>query len=235
MKKNNMRQCYPQWTRARNNIHNTYNYGTVKGIPTIVRKTDVYSKENIICKKAEKLRGTVTVPGDKSISHRSVMFASLAKGTSKISGFLEGADCLSTIACFRKMGIEIEKQKNPGHILVRGRGLHGLCAPSSTLDAGNSGTTTRLISGILAAQPFTSRLTGDASIQKRPMKRIIEPLSRMGAQIKSERDNGCAPLLIEGTPLHGIHYTTNVASAQVKSAILLAGLYADGETRVTEP
>lgn len=235
MKKNNMRQCYPQWTRARNNIHNTYNYGTVKGIPTIVRKTDVYSKENIICKKAEKLRGTVTVPGDKSISHRSVMFASLAEGTSKISGFLEGADCLSTIACFRKMGIEIEKLKNPGHILVHGRGLHGLCAPSSTLDAGNSGTTTRLISGILAAQPFTSRLTGDASIQKRPMKRIIEPLSRMGAQIKSERGNGCAPLLIEGAPLHGIHYTTNVASAQVKSAILLAGLYADGETRVTEP
>lgn len=186
-------------------------------------------------RKAERLQGTVTVPGDKSISHRSIMFASLAEGTSEITGFLEGADCLSTIDCFRKLGISIERQKEPGHILVHGRGLRGLSAPSSTLDAGNSGTTTRLISGILAAQPFTTRLTGDASIQKRPMKRIIEPLTRMGARISSEKGNDCAPLLIEGAPLHGIHYTTKVASAQVKSAILLAGLYADGETRVTEP
>ena len=185
--------------------------------------------------KAAKLQGIITVPGDKSISHRSVMFASLAKGTSEITGFLEGADCLSTIECFHKMGISIEMKKGSGRVLVHGKGLHGLSAPSATLDAGNSGTTTRLISGILAAQNFTSRLTGDASIQKRPMKRIIDPLSQMGADISSESANGCAPLVIRGMPLHGIDYTTKTASAQVKSAILLAGLYADGVTKVTEP
>lgn len=184
--------------------------------------------------KAKKLRGTVTVPGDKSISHRSVMLASLAQGTSEITNFLEGADCLSTIACFRRLGTEIEK-KATGHIMVRGRGPNGLTAPDTTLDAGNSGTTTRLISGILAAQNFSARLTGDDSIQKRPMKRIMEPLSLMGADITSEKGNDCAPLLIKGRPLHGIHYTTKVASAQVKSAILLAGLYAEGDTRITEP
>lgn len=184
--------------------------------------------------KAKKLRGTVTVPGDKSISHRSVMLASLAQGTSEITNFLEGADCLSTIACFRRLGTEIEK-KAAGHIMVRGRGPNGLTAPDTTLDAGNSGTTTRLISGILAAQNFSARLTGDDSIQKRPMKRIMEPLSLMGADITSEKGNDCAPLLIKGRPLHGIHYTTKVASAQVKSAILLAGLYAEGDTRITEP
>ncbi len=152
-----------------------------------------------------KLQGTVTVPGDKSISHRSVMLASIAEGTSEITNFLEGADCLSTIDCFRKLGVQIEFTPSSGRVLVHGTGLNGLSAPASTLDAGNSGTTTRLISGILAAQNFTSRLTGDASIQKRPMKRIMEPLAQMGADITSENHNDCAPLIIKGSPLHGIH------------------------------
>ena len=183
--------------------------------------------------KAAHIRGEITVPGDKSISHRSVMFGSIAKGTTEIHNFLEGADCLSTIGCFRRMGIEIENKN--GTVIVHGKGMHGLTAPSGTLDCGNSGTTTRLISGILAPQNFDVTLTGDESIQKRPMKRIIEPLSMMGADIKSIRGNDCAPLKICGMPLAGIHYTSIVASAQVKSAILLAGLYADGLTTVTEP
>lgn len=183
--------------------------------------------------KVKTLKGEITVPGDKSISHRAVMFGSLAKGLTEITNFLQGADCLSTISCFRKLGIEIENGTD--RILVHGRGLHGLTAPDCVLDAGNSGTTTRLISGILAPQSFTTTLTGDASIQKRPMKRIMEPLSMMGANIKSLKGNGCAPLEIQGSPLKGIHYTSKVASAQVKSAILLAGLYASGETSVTEP
>ena len=184
-------------------------------------------------KKQSSLRGTLTVPGDKSISHRAVMFGSLANGTTKISHFLEGADCLSTISCFRKMGIDIERNRD--EILVHGKGLHGLSAPTEVLDVGNSGTTTRLISGILAGQKFSSELDGDESIRTRPMKRIITPLSRMGADITSIRDNGCAPLLINGRTLHGIHYDSPVASAQVKSCILLAGLYSDGVTTVTEP
>ncbi len=179
------------------------------------------------------LRGEVTIPGDKSISHRSVMFGAIAKGITEITGFLPGADCLSTISCFQKMGIKIEQQGE--HVLVHGRGLHGLTAPDSILDCGNSGTTTRLISGILAGQNFSCTLTGDASIQTRPMKRIMEPLSQMGAQITSIQQNGCAPLAITGSPLHGIHYFSPVASAQVKSSILLAGLYAEGKTQVTEP
>lgn len=183
--------------------------------------------------KIKTLKGEVTVPGDKSVSHRAVMFGSIAKGLTEITNFLQGADCLSTISCFRKLGIEIEIGSD--RILVHGRGLHGLTAPDCVLDAGNSGTTTRLISGILAPQSFTTTLTGDASIQKRPMKRIMEPLSMMGANIKSLKGNGCAPLEIQGSPLTGIHYTSQVASAQVKSAILLAGLYASGVTSVTEP
>ena len=179
------------------------------------------------------LSGEVTVPGDKSISHRSIMLGSIAKGNTEVEGFLQGADCLSSIACFRKMGVEIEN--NGDKVLVHGRGLRGLKAPDSILDVGNSGTTTRLMSGILAAQPFVSTVNGDASIQKRPMKRIITPLSQMGADIRSLRGNDCTPLEIHGTNLHGIHYDSPVASAQVKSAILLAGLYADGETSVTEP
>ena len=184
--------------------------------------------------KTEKpLRGEITIPGDKSISHRSVMFGAISQGTTEITNFLQGQDCLSTISCFRKMGIEIENTSE--RILVHGRGLHGLTAPTEILDVGNSGTTTRLISGILAGQDFTSELTGDASIQKRPMGRIIRPLSMMDATIESIKGNGCAPLRISGHALKGIHYQSPVASAQVKSCVLLAGMYADGITRVTEP
>lgn len=183
--------------------------------------------------KSNGLHGEITIPGDKSISHRAVMFGSLSDGLTEVTNFLQGADCLSTIECFRSMGIEIEN--TPDKILIHGKGLHGLQAPASVLDTGNSGTTTRLISGILAAQSFETTLTGDASIQKRPMRRIMEPLSMMGADIISVKGNDCAPLQIKGSPLHGIHYHSKVASAQVKSAILLAGLYADNETKVTEP
>lgn len=183
--------------------------------------------------RAEALKGTVTVPGDKSISHRSIMFGALAEGTTRVTNFLQGADCLSTIQCFRKLGIQIEN--TPEEIRIYGKGLHGLLAPSGVLDTGNSGTTTRLICGILAGQDFQTELNGDASIQSRPMRRIMDPLSQMGAKIESLRGNDCAPLRIHGTKLHGIHYHSKVASAQVKSCILLAGLYADGPVSVTEP
>lgn len=179
------------------------------------------------------LKGEVTIPGDKSISHRSIMLGSIALGTTEITHFLEGADCLSTIDCFRKMGVEIERK--PSSILVHGKGLRGLTAPASTLNVGNSGTTTRLISGILSGQNFATTLSGDDSLNSRPMKRIMTPLNTMGAHIRSLNDNGCAPLHIRPGALHGIHYQSPVASAQVKSAILLAGLYADSPTSVTEP
>ncbi len=186
-------------------------------------------------RKISHLKGELRIPGDKSISHRGVMLGSIAKGTTRISNFLQGADCLSTISCFSRMGIEIENSGD--EVLVHGNGLRGLKKPfpDNILDCGNSGTTTRLICGILAAQDFDVILTGDASIQKRPMKRIIDPLTAMGADISSVKGNGCSPLAITGSQLHGIHYTSPVASAQVKSSILLAGLYADGETSVTEP
>ena len=179
------------------------------------------------------LKGEVTVPGDKSISHRAVMFGALSQGTTEVTNFLQGADCLSTIDCFRRLGIQIEN--TPEKILVHGKGLHGLTQSNTMLDVGNSGTTTRLISGILAGQTFETTLNGDESIQSRPMKRIMEPLSMMGADITSIYGNNCAPLKITGAPLHGIHYHSKVASAQVKSCILLAGLYADDITKVTEP
>lgn len=179
------------------------------------------------------LKGEVTIPGDKSISHRSIMLGSIALGTTEITHFLEGADCLSTIDCFRKMGVEIERK--PSSILVHGKGLRGLNAPASTLNVGNSGTTTRLISGILSGQNFATTLSGDDSLNSRPMKRIMTPLNTMGAHIRSLNDNGCAPLHIRPGALHGIHYQSPVASAQVKSAVLLAGLYADSPTSVTEP
>ena len=183
--------------------------------------------------KVNSLKGEVSIPGYKSISHRAVMFGSLAEGTTEVTNFLQGADCLSTISCFRKLGIEIENTSQ--RILIHGKGLHGLTEPSDTLDTGNSGTTTRLISGILAGQRFTTILNGDASIQTRPMKRIITPLSMMGADITSLKGNDCAPLRICGGQLHGIAYKSPVASAQVKSCVLLAGLYADAPTSVTEP
>lgn len=182
---------------------------------------------------ARRLRGEITIPGDKSISHRAVMFGSLARGTTKITHFLNGADCLATIDCFRQMGISIEQEQE--HVLVHGKGLRGLTAPSAQLYTGNSGTTTRLLSGILSGQSFTSVMSGDESLNTRPMNRIIAPLSQMGANITSIHENGCAPLRISPKSLHGISYQSPVASAQVKSAILLAGLYAEGETSVTEP
>ena len=184
-------------------------------------------------KKVEGLKGTISTPGDKSISHRAVMFGSLAKGTTHITNFLSGADCLATIDCFRAMGVRIEQDGT--EVMVHGNGLHGLKKPEKQLDVGNSGTTTRLISGILCGQDFEVTLSGDASLNKRPMGRIMKPLSVMGAEIESVSGNGCAPLRINGKPLKAVHYESPVASAQVKSAVLLAGLYADGKTSVTEP
>jgi len=179
------------------------------------------------------LRGTLTVSGDKSISHRAVMLGSLATGTTEIEGFLPGEDCLSTICCFRSMGVQIKQ--NGSSVKVFGRGLRELTAPAGILDCGNSGTTTRLLSGVLAAQHFNSVLSGDASIQRRPMKRIMIPLRAMGADITSVSGNDCAPLSVHGKQLYGIHFNSPIASAQVKSAVLLAGLYASGQTTVTEP
>ncbi len=187
----------------------------------------------MILQPVKKLSGTVKVPGDKSISHRSVMFGSLAKGTTRITGFLQGADCLSTIGCFRSMGVEIENEG--GIVTVHGLGLHGLKAPQQMLDVGNSGTTTRLISGILAGQTFTSVLDGDDSLRSRPMGRIMTPLRQMGADISGKDGGNTTPLTIHGAKLHGIDYISPVASAQIKSCVLLAGLYADGKTSVTEP
>lgn len=187
----------------------------------------------MIFQKSSPLKGELTVPGDKSISHRAVMLGAISEGTTRITHFLEGADCLSTIDCFRAMGVDI--RRTPSEILIHGKGLHGLTQPKSILNVGNSGTTTRLISGILAGQNFTCELTGDDSIQKRPMKRIITPLTAMGACIESIHGNGCAPLRIQGKPLNPVSYNSPVSSAQVKSCILLAGLYAEGQTSVTEP
>lgn len=184
-------------------------------------------------RKLKGLNGTIAIPGDKSISHRAVMFGSLAKGTTHITNFLSGADCLATIDCFKAMGVEIKQ--NGTEVTVHGNGLHGLKKPERQLDVGNSGTTTRLISGILSGQDFDVTLSGDESLNKRPMGRIMKPLSMMGADIQSVNDDGCAPLKINGKPLKAVHYDSPVASAQVKSAVLLAGLYADGKTSVTEP
>ena len=180
------------------------------------------------------LKGVITVPGDKSVSHRAVMFGALAKGTTHITGFLMGEDCLSTIDCFRKMGVKIDVSDK--EVVVHGVGMHGLKCPDEQLYTGNSGTTTRLLCGILAGQNFDVTMTGDASIQKRPMKRVITPLSKMGAKIDGVDGNYC-PLTLHGAnnKLTGITYELPVASAQIKSAVLLAGLYADGKTTVIEP
>lgn len=183
---------------------------------------------NMEIKRAVSLNGSITVPGDKSISHRAVMLGALAEGTTHIKGFLPGADCISTINCFRSMGIEI--QSNGDIIEVHGKGLYGLKQPDKMLYTGNSGTTTRLLCGILSGQSFDSSVTGDASICRRPMKRVTEPLSEMGAKIDGEY----CPLFIKGSRLHGMEYNMKVASAQVKTAIILAALYADGETIIHE-
>ncbi len=179
-------------------------------------------------RKMNSVFGQITVPGDKSISHRAVMLASLADGVSNITGFLKGADCLATIDCFRKMGIDIEVTDEV--ITVHGKGMKGLNKPSEMLYTGNSGTTTRLLCGILSAQEFDSAITGDSSIQKRPMKRVTQPLSLMGADIENEY----CPLYIKGRKLNGIDYKMTVASAQVKTALILAALFADGETVIYE-
>lgn len=179
-------------------------------------------------KKISTANGTLKVPGDKSISHRAVMLGALADGVTEITGFLKGADCLSTIDCFQKMGIKIDVDDKK--VTVYGKGLHGLKKPSSTLYTGNSGTTTRLLCGILAGQNFDTNITGDESIQKRPMGRVTKPLALMGARIENEY----CPLHIKGTLLHGIDYKMPVASAQVKTALILAGLYANGKTVIHE-
>ncbi|HZW83993.1 MAG TPA: 3-phosphoshikimate 1-carboxyvinyltransferase, partial [Candidatus Deferrimicrobium sp.] len=183
---------------------------------------------------ASELNGEISVPGDKSISHRAVMFGALAEGVTEVSGFLPGEDCLSTIACFRELGIEIE-QPEPTSLTIYGKGLAGLHEPSTVLDVGNSGTTIRLLLGILSGQSFYSALTGDSTIRKRPMGRVTTPLRSMGAQIYGRENGSLAPLAVQGKALTAIEYDSPVASAQVKSAILLAGLYASGTTVVREP
>jgi len=186
-------------------------------------------------KKAKRLNGELTVPADKSISHRAVMFGSIGKGKCRIDNFLSGEDCMRTFDAFRAMGVDIERDGDT--VIVKGNGLKGLKAPEKDLYLGNSGTTMRIISGILAGQGFATTLTGDESLSKRPMKRIMEPLTLMGGKIEALEGGDHAPLRIEGTgrPLAPIDHKTPVASAQVKSCILAAGLYADGVTSVTEP
>lgn len=181
---------------------------------------------------AKAIRGSVNVPGDKSISHRSIMLGALASGETRVSHFLPSADCLSTIDCFRKMGVEIQ-MINDETIVIKGSGINGLKEPSDLLYTGNSGTTTRLMTGILAAQPFNCVVSGDESIRRRPMQRILTPLSMMGASIESAEGGRC-PLSVHGAHLTGIRYELPVASAQLKSALLFAGLYADGETQIIE-
>jgi 3-phosphoshikimate 1-carboxyvinyltransferase len=180
-----------------------------------------------------RIAGEVRVPGDKSISHRAVMLASIADGISDIRGFLEGEDCLATAAAFQAMGVRIERLE-PGRLHVHGAGMHGLRAPAQALDLGNSGTAMRLLAGILCGQPFDSVLIGDASLMRRPMERVAAPLRRMGADVRT--NDGRPPLAMTGgRTLHGVAHVLEVASAQVKSAILLAGLHARGRTSVTEP
>lgn len=183
--------------------------------------------------KKDKLRGELVIPGDKSISHRSIILSSLANGRSRVRGFLESQDCLRTLTAFRNMGVEIEKVSQ-GEYLINGVGHRGLKEPERVIDCGNSGTSMRLLTGLLTAQDFYSVLSGDDSLRSRPMGRIIKPLSKMGARIWA-RNLEYAPLSIQGQPLSGIDYQLPIASAQVKSSILLAGLYTDQEVRIVEP
>lgn len=187
----------------------------------------------VTIKPVRTLRGEVRVPGDKSISHRAVMLGALANGETEIDNFLFGADCLSTIHVMRTLGVQITIADK--RVVVQGRGLKGLQEPDDVLDAGNSGTTMRLVAGILAGCPFFSVLTGDGSLRRRPMKRVIRPLTDMGAQIAARAGGAYAPLAIKGGGLRAVEYKSPVGSAQVKSAILLAGLFADGPTTVIEP
>lgn len=189
--------------------------------------------KTVVVHPAPTLKGEIQVPGDKSISHRAVMLSALSEGTSILRGLLMGEDVLSTIDCFRALGVPIQIEKD--RVVVSGVGLHGLKAPSVLLNCGNSGTTLRLMMGILAAQPFETRLTGDSSLNRRPMERVAKPLREMGAQIEEFRASETERIVkVTGRPLRGIHYKLPMASAQVKSAILLAGLFASGETVVEE-
>ncbi|HMT92671.1 3-phosphoshikimate 1-carboxyvinyltransferase [uncultured Thiothrix sp.] len=195
------------------------------------------SQQNLrfIVQPGGKLIGRIRVPGDKSISHRSIMLGSLAEGITQVSGFLQGEDCLCTLQAFRNMGVQIEGPSEEGKVTIHGVGLHGLKAPNTDLDMGNSGTSMRLMSGLMSGQAFDVRMTGDSSLSKRPMKRVTVPLAQMGARIDAT-EQGTPPLVVHGSSqLTGIHYEMPMASAQVKSALLLAGLYAEGETSVTEP
>ena len=183
-------------------------------------------------KRGEGLRGEISVPGDKSISHRSIILASLAEGKSTISGLLEGEDCLATIEVFKKMGIDISSNK--GIYSVIGNGLQGLKEPNEALDFGNSGTSIRLCAGLLSSQNFSSLLTGDKSLSTRPMRRVVDPLNAMGADLAAT-DEGTLPIKVSPVKsLHAIEYSLPVASAQVKSCLMLAGLFAEGETKITE-
>lgn len=186
-----------------------------------------------LTRTASGLNGSIDIPGDKSISHRSVMFGSLAKGKTTVENFLPGEDCLSTISCFRELGVEIEQKESS--VTIHGKGMGSLKEPTGVLDVGNSGTTARLMMGILSGLPIHTVLIGDASIAKRPMKRVTGPLRDMGASIQGNQDGNFTPISIQGGNLKGLNYVSPVASAQVKSAILLAGLQAKGRTTVEEP
>lgn len=179
------------------------------------------------------LRGTTTVPGDKSVTHRAIMLTALAEGTSVVSGYCRGEDCLNTMRALQALGIRIDEA--PDELVVHGKGLWGLSEPSGPIDCGNSGTGIRLLAGLLAGQDFFSLLSGDESIRRRPMGRVVKPLRDMGAVIAGRKGGELAPLAITGTRLHAINYQSPVASAQIKSSLLLAGLFAEGTTRVTEP
>lgn len=188
----------------------------------------------LVLEKINKLRGNIYVPGDKSISHRSLILGSIAQGETRIYNFLNSLDCLKTLECMQALGVKIELDEN-NSVKIKGKGLYGLQEAKGILDVGNSGTTIRLLTGLLGGQSFYSVLSGDDSIRRRPMKRVIEPLRLMGADIWGRKDGQFAPLSIRGNKLNPLHYTLPVASAQVKTALLLAGLYTIGETVVKEP
>jgi len=188
----------------------------------------------LVLEKANKLKGNIFVPGDKSISHRSLILGSIAQGEMRIYNFLNSLDCLSSLECMRALGVEVKRDSNDS-LTIKGKGLYGLQESKAILDVGNSGTTMRLLAGLLSGQNFYSVLNGDNSIKKRPMKRVIQPLRLMGAEIWGREDGHFAPLSIKGSQLNPFQYTLPVASAQVKSALLLAGLYAKGETVIKEP
>ncbi len=190
---------------------------------------------NAVVRPARRIAGTVTVPGDKSVSHRAALLGALADGLTEVQGFLEGEDCLGTLRAVAALGAEVAR-KGPGHFVIQGVGLDGMTEPGDVVDCGNSGTTARLLVGVLAGQPFATVLTGDESLRRRPMDRVMEPLTRMGARVVGRRGGARLPLAIAGArPLRPIRHVSPVASAQVKSAVLLAGLSASGAVSVVEP